>query len=165
VLIIFYLSYHGIRQYSITEYYTNWQLEPVKEIHVETDSKEKYKASSLTGGEQESIYRELLKLFEDKAVYCEPKLQLQDVASALKVTPHALSQTINTLAAKPFYDFVNEYRVKNLQKLLQDPSKKRFTILALGMDSGFNSKASLNRVFREHIGLSPSEYQKRHLRN
>jgi AraC-like DNA-binding protein len=166
VLTIFYLSFHGIRQYSIAEFYSNRQSEPVAENRTDSPrSKEKYKDSSLTEGEQESIYRDLLKLFEEQAIYCEPKLQLQDVAEALKVTPHALSQTINTLGGKPFYDFVNVYRVKYFQKLLQDPAKKRFTILALGLDSGFNSKASLNRVFKEHIGLSPSEYQKRHLRN
>ena len=41
--------------------------------------------------------------------------------------------------------------------------QKRFTILALGLESGFNSKASLNRVFKEETGLSPREYQLRHL--
>ncbi len=164
VLTIFYLSFHGIRQYSVTEYYT--KLQPVEENTFEIpESKEKYKASSLTGRELESIYNQLLKLFEDKAVYCEPKLQLQDVADALSVTSHTLSQTINTLAGQPFYDFVNGYRVTKLQRLLEDPAKKRFTILALGMDSGFNSKASLNRVFKEHTGLSPSEYQRRHFHN
>jgi len=44
-----------------------------------------------------------------------------------------------------------------------DPTQKRYTILALGLESGFNSKASLNRVFKEATGISPSEYQKRHL--
>lgn len=164
VLVIFYLSLHGIRQYSIGEYYDKQQT-LVKEIsssEVEEDSK-KYKSSALSPVELESIYEKVLKLFEDESIYRESKLQLQDVADRLQVSSHSLSQTINTKANKPFYDFVNVYRVKYLQKLLEDPSQKRFTILALGVESGFNSKASLNRVFKEHTGLSPSEYQKRHL--
>lgn len=168
-LAIFYLSFHGIRQYSIAEYYGNRYLAPSEETTVPAteaipDSKEKYKTSSLSEQEQESIYSLLLKLFEKDSVYQESKLQLQDVADMLQVPPHSLSQTINTMAGKPFYDFVNSYRVKYLQKLLEDPAQKRFTILALGVESGFNSKASLNRVFKEHTGFSPSEYQKRHLR-
>jgi len=164
VLSIFYLSYHGIKQYSVTEYYSH-QPEGVQANLTTDQPPGKYKTSSLSREEQESIYHQLLKLFEEKTIYCEPKLQLEDVANSLEVTVHALSQTINTMAGKPFYDFVNAYRVKNLQKLLEDPKQKSFKILALGMNSGFNSKTSLNRVFKEHTGLSPSEYQKRHLRN
>jgi AraC-like DNA-binding protein len=164
-LVIFYLSFHGIRQFSIAEYYGH-QLVSVGETTpatAEVDSREKYKTSSVTLAEQETIYNLLLKLFETDSVYRESKLQLQDVADRLKVSSHNLSQIINTVAGKPFYDFVNSYRVKYLQKLLEDPAQKRFTILALGLESGFNSKASLNRVFKEHTGLSPSEYQRRHL--
>lgn len=169
VLVIFYLSLHGIRQYSIAEYYGRQYFDPANEtmtpIREEVlDSKEKYKTSSLTRVEQETIYGVLLKLFENESIYKESKLQLQDVADKLHVPPHSLSQTINTMAGKPFYDFVNTYRVKYLQRLLEDPSQKRFTILALGMESGFNSKASLNRVFKEQTGLSPSAYQRHHLR-
>ena len=167
-LVIFFLSFHGIKQYSIIEYYGNQHSIQIKEVALPmataVESKEKYKASSLTQAEQDSIYNMLLKLFEDDSVYKESKLQLQDVADKLQVPAHTLSQTINTMAGKPFYDFVNSYRVKYLQKLLEDPDQKRFTILALGVESGFNSKASLNRVFKEHTGLAPSAYQRHHLR-
>jgi len=164
VLLIFYLSFHGIRQYSIAEYYLNHgnNKETAKPI-TEAESNEKYKTSSLTQVEQNAIFKQILDLFEKETVYREPQLQLMDVANMLKLSAHSISQTINTMAQKPFYDFVNNYRVKNLQKLLEDPTQKRFTILALGLESGFNSKASLNRVFKEHTGLSPSQYQKYHL--
>ncbi len=166
VLAIFYLSFHGIRQYSVNEYYTEHRKETGEEISPETrESKTKYKASSLTSENQESIYNRLLELFEDHTVYCESRLQLSDVANMLKVNTHNLSQALNSLAGKPFYDFVNSYRVRYLQKLLTDSGQKQFTILSLGFESGFNSKASLNRVFKEQTGLSPSEYQKLHLKS
>jgi AraC-like DNA-binding protein len=156
ILAIFYISFHGIRQYSIAEYYGSKLQAPEA-----SDQKEKYKSSYLTPEELQAIYQQLISLFENQALYLESKLQLQDVADALAVTPHALSQTINTLAGKPFYDFVNSYRVKHLQKLLEDPAQRKFTILAMGLESGFNSKASINRVFKQETGLSPSEYQSR----
>jgi AraC-like DNA-binding protein len=155
VLIIFYLSFYGIKQYSIAEYYGRESKDG--------ESKEKYKTSSLTSTEQETIYGKLLTLFETESVYQESRLQLQDVADKLNIPAHSLSQTINTMTGKPFYDFVNGYRVTYLQRHLEDPTQKRFTILALGLESGFNSKASLNRVFKEHTGLSPSAYQRHHL--
>jgi AraC-like DNA-binding protein len=165
VLAIFYLSFHGIRQYSVNEYYTVHREQTGEKISPDTrESKAKYKASSLTPENQESIYDRLLELFEDHTVYCESRLQLSDVANMLKVNTHNLSQALNSLAGKPFYDFVNGYRVRYMQKLLTDSGQTQFTILSLGFESGFNSKASLNRVFKEQTGLSPSEYQKLHLK-
>ena len=166
VFAVFYISFHGIRQYTVVEYYGKRSDEviPLDEPgQTLVELPEKYKTSSLTSTEQETIYQNLLQLFESRKLFLETKLQLQEVADGLNVTTHNLSQTINSITGKPFYDFVNDYRVKHLQKLLGDPSKKKFTILALGMDSGFNSKASLNRIFKEETGLSPKEYQLRTL--
>lgn len=165
VLAAFYVSFRGIRQYSIAEYYgkrladVERQAEGTSSVAEETKSK--YKSSSLSVTEQEAIFTQLKVLFEDKKIYLEPKLQLQDVAQMLGLSTHHLSQTINTVSGKPFYDLVNGYRVSHLQKMLADPKKKNLTILALGLDSGFNSKASLNRIFKEHTGMSPKEYQLR----
>ena len=47
-------------------------------------------------------------------------------------------------------------------KLISDPDNNKFTILALGLDSGFNSKATLNRIFKKQTGYSPMEYRKLH---
>ncbi len=163
VLAVFYTSFHGIRQYTVAEYYGRVAAEPSSQSSelLLPDSSTKYKTSSLTSGELDTIFQNLVLLFDSRKIYLEPKLQLQEVADLLDITTHNLSQTINSTTGKPFYDFVNEYRVKHLQKLLVDPSKKKFTILALGLDSGFNSKASLNRIFKEQTGLSPKEYQVR----
>jgi AraC-like DNA-binding protein len=166
VFAVFYISYHGIRQYTVAEYYGKKAAEEIpfeEPVQTRAELPEKYKTSSLTLAEQETIYQNLRQMFEDRKLFLEAKLQLQEVADGLNVTTHNLSQTINSITGKPFYDFVNNYRVKYLQKLLADPTKKRFTILALGMDSGFNSKASLNRIFKAETGLSPKEYQLRSL--
>lgn len=88
---------------------------------------------------------------------------MQYLASRLGVTNHNISQALNETAGKSFYDYVNDYRLRDFQKLLADPGKKHFTILALGMESGFNSKASINRIFKKQLGETPREYQQRML--
>jgi AraC-like DNA-binding protein len=165
---IFYVSFHGIHQYTVADYYG--EKKPfgniITDINPTSKSDDiatqiKYKTSALTDAEQEVIFKSLIRLFDEKKLYLEPKLQLSDVADALNISTHNLSQTINATTGKPFYDFVNSYRVRHLQKLLEDPSQQKFTILSMGFESGFNSKASLNRVFRQETGLSPSEYLQR----
>lgn len=165
-LAIFYVSFHGIHQYTVADYYGEKKTLSDNAKIDETESPEintsiKYKTSTLTDSEQLTIFQKLNRLFEEKKIYQEPKLQLSDVADALNISTHSLSQTINSTTGKPFYDFVNSYRVRHLQQLLADPEQQKFTILAMGFESGFNSKASLNRVFRQETGLSPSEYLRR----
>lgn len=165
---IFYVSFHGIKQYTIADYYGEKKpllnkigySNPESET-IEANTTVKYKTSTLSSAEQAIIFQNLIDLFQEKKLYLEPKLQLSDVANALNTSTHNLSQTINSSTGKPFYDFVNSYRIRHLQQLLEDPSQQKFTILALGFESGFNSKASLNRVFRQDTGLSPSEYLQR----
>jgi AraC-like DNA-binding protein len=165
---IFYVSFHGIQQYTVADYYGEKKssFNTVPDTRQEPQNPEanasiKYKTSTLTESEQTAIFQNLIRLFEEKKIYRESKLQLSDVADALNISTHNLSQTINATTGKPFYDFVNSYRIRHLQRLLEDPSQQKFTILAMGFESGFNSKASLNRVFRQETGLSPSEYLQR----
>lgn len=152
--------YKGIRQYS-WEFFKQAQA-PVSvspEASQDADTR-KYEHSSLREEEMDNMYQQLLVLFEEKEIYLQPKLSVQDLADELHVTPHALSQMLNSKIGQPFYDFVNNYRVEHLKELLKDPSNQAYTILALGLDSGFNSKASLNRIFKNHTGMTPSTFQR-----
>jgi len=170
VIATFYTSYRGIKHYSAAEFYQSQEgrlklnkfqeLTPEKAVITETKSLEKYQTSSLTPEAMQQLHQQLIVLLEQEQIYLEPKLQLQEVAQQLQVTTHVLSQTINSLSQKTFYHLINGYRVGHLQKLLQDEAQKQFTILALGLESGFNSKASLNRIFKQHTGQTPREYQK-----
>jgi AraC-like DNA-binding protein len=157
VIANFYLSYSGIRQYSAHSFYGQAKWEKPEVILEEPKGEVK------VVDEQQILFERLLYLFEDEKIFLEPQIQIQQIAEQLGVNVHKLSKTINQLAEKPFYDFVNAYRVNYLKELLKDEKKKQFTILALGLESGFNSKASLNRIFKQHTGLTPRQFQKSHL--
>lgn len=161
VLGVFYLSFYGIRMYVLKEI-SDTQKEKVPEtsVSVEINQPEKYKTSSLSDKEMKALYKQLIKLFEKEKLYEQAQLQIQDVADKLGVHSNKVSQTINSIAQKPFYDFVNSYRVEHFKALLTNPESKQYTILALGIASGFNSKSSMNRIFKHHTGMSPREFQK-----
>lgn len=170
VLSLFYLCYNGIRQYSLVEFNNSIGLngkvviEPKKRTSaLKNESPGKYKSSSLSVEEMESIFKQIKQLFEIEKVYLEPQLKIQDLSESINVTTHNISQTINSRAQQSFYDFVNEYRAEHFKALLANPGNRKFTILALGIESGFNSKATLNRIFKKQVGVSPKEFQKAHL--
>jgi len=93
---------------------------------------------------------------EDEKPYLDPKLSLAALAQQLDISPNQLSQIINQEANVNFHDFVNKYRVDEfIQNALEN---KNFSLLALALDSGFNSKSSFNYIFKKQKGISPSKY-------
>jgi AraC-like DNA-binding protein len=48
-----------------------------------------------------------------------------------------------------------------MKELLADPSIQ-LSVLEIGLKVGFNSKTSMNRVFKQFENISPKEYQSRH---
>jgi AraC-like DNA-binding protein/NADH:ubiquinone oxidoreductase subunit 3 (subunit A) len=92
--------------------------------------------------------------------YLDRELSIFDLAKQLKIPRHFLSEVINEHMGKNFYTLVNEYRVEEVKRRLEDPKYKNLTILAIAYDSGFNAKSSFNTIFKEMTGMTPSEYQK-----
>src|SRR5690606_41905073 len=73
---------------------------------------------------------------------------------------HHLSQVINVSQERSFFDFINRYRIDHAKGLLSDPARAG-NILEIALASGFNSKASFNRVFKKETGMTPSAFKKR----
>lgn len=158
VLAVFYLSFNGIKEYNLAQFIEAIPLVDQKD-KVKAQSA-KYLSSNLVPKEIEAIYQNVEDLFQQEELYTESQLKLAQVAKRLKVSPHHLSQVINSKFGHPFYEYVAHYRVEALKTKLKDPKQQHLTILALALDAGFNSKASLNRIFKAHTGMTPSQYQK-----
>lgn len=157
VIIVFgviYLSFHGIRQYNY-QTVERAEKEQIPEIVASVSQDKK-------SDESERICNQMIRLFDEEEVFVNPELRIANVAEVLEIPVHKLSQAINDHYKKPFYDVVAQYRVASLKEKLVNAENKSFTILALALDSGFNSKASLNRIFKEHTGMTPSQFQKSH---
>lgn len=120
----------------------------------------KYEKSGLEEETAKQYVRQLLRLMEEKKPYTNASLTLPQLAGMLGITPHNLSEVINTQLKKNFYDFVNGYRIEQVKKDLADPAKMHLKILSIAFDAGFNSKATFNTLFKEHTGTTPSEFRK-----
>jgi YesN/AraC family two-component response regulator len=96
---------------------------------------------------------------EEQKIYLEPQLSLKDMANQLRSNPSVISAAINQNFGKNFNDFVNEYRVKEFQTRQLLPENKNFTLLAIALDCGFNSKSTFNRSFKKITGKAPREVE------
>lgn len=119
--------------------------------------KQKTRRSYLQGMDLDQIETNLKTLMIKNEMFLDENLSLKSLAECLNISPHQLSQFLNTRLNKKFKIFVNEYRIaKSKELLIQD---KELKILAIALDVGFNSKSTFNASFLKITGKTPSEYR------
>ncbi|MFI5159867.1 MAG: ABC transporter permease [Sphingobacteriales bacterium] len=91
--------------------------------------------------------------------YEDPELNLRSLAEKVDLHPNELSRIINTSLKKSFNDFINEYRVVEVTWKMNDPAYDHLTLQGIAFESGFNSKTTFHRIFKEMTGKSPAEYK------
>jgi AraC-like DNA-binding protein len=84
---------------------------------------------------------------------------LADLATRLGTTPHKLSEVLNSQLGQTFYDFVNGYRVRDVQRRIKAGEARRLKMLSLAMDAGFASKSTFNDAFKKHTSQTPSDFR------
>jgi len=135
------------------------ELSLIQEAAASTPSP-RYERSGLGEPEAQAVQNRLLALMDSARPYQDSELSLDDLAGRLDTTPHKLSEVLNSELGQSFYDFVNAYRVREVQGRIADGRSKHLTILSLAVDAGFSSKSTFNQVFKRHTGQTPSEYRK-----
>jgi AraC-like DNA-binding protein len=169
-LFIVLMSYFGFKQNAIFEP-SNLPvpvLEELNSIEKLTDEvsdtgkqdSPKYVKSGLSDARSKEIHTELLQLIESNKPYMEEDLTLFSLAAMMKIPPNHLSQVINMCEHRNFFDFINYYRVEEIKKIIHSDKYKNFSLLGIGFECGFNSKAAFNRAFKKFTGQTPSEFKK-----
>ncbi len=93
-------------------------------------------------------------------LYLDERLELRDIADKISVEPNLISHVLNKHIGKNFYEYVNAFRVEEVRRKMADSCYAHLTILGIALESGFNSKTSFNRIFKQLTGMTPTEYQK-----
>lgn len=97
------------------------------------------------------------KLLGQERIYREMRLNRAALAEKLGISEYALSRLINHHFGKNFNELINGYRIDEAKARLRAEPDQQVTVI--GFEVGFNSIASFNRVFKEKVGMSPSEWR------
>ncbi len=112
-------------------------------------------------GEMETIFNQLNDFMENEKPYIKGQLTIKELSLLTGIPTASISQSVNTLTGKSVTDYINKFRVDLFKEKIADPSNKNYKIMVLADECGFNSKSTLVRIFKQHTGLTPSEYLKR----
>lgn len=114
--------------------------EPAAEVTAETD--------------EIGIRIEQLMLVE--RAYLVPTLKISDVARQIGSNRTYVSNWFNRNRQSTFFSYVNQLRIKHACELLNTTD---IPLEAIAQESGFNSKSSFYRIFKNLKGCTPNEYR------
>lgn len=107
------------------------------------------------------LYQKLQALMRTEQLFTEPDLNLNDIAKRLELTATEASRVIKQGSGKNFRAYVNDFRIESVKQKLSDANYAKVSILAIALESGFNSESSFYRVFRAATGVSPTAFRQR----
>ena len=163
-VLVYGIGYMGLRQPEVFRYQTEF---PVQKREVESTptaaepetSRPRYERSGLSDAEAVQLKETLVGMMEREQLWKESELTLPDLASRVNSSPHKLSLVLNSQIGQTFYDFVNGYRVREVQRRIKAGDARSLKMLALAMDAGFASKSAFNEVFKKHTSQTPSAFR------
>lgn len=152
-LFVIVIGYFGLKQKVI------FSSEQIVVEHEATNTHTKYSGSRLTDSEAKQYARKLTDYMKSAKPYLNPDLSLPQLAAALNISSHYLSQVINEQFDLNFFDFVNGYRVEEFKEKVSSAEFRNFSLLGIALECGFNSKSAFNRIFKQTTGKTPSQYK------
>ena len=157
--LVYAIGYMGLRQPEVFRYQTSEFAIPRPALVVDPPTPTRYERSGLSDDEARALEQSLRTLMDREAPWRDSDLTLPQLAERLDTTPHKLSEVLNSQVGQTFYDFVNGYRVREVQRRIQAGEARRLKMLALAMDAGFASKSTFNEVFKKHTSKTPSDFR------
>ncbi len=91
--------------------------------------------------------------------FLDPNVSLDTLSEDLSLSKSHLSRIINSELGTSFPDYLNSLRVEEAKRYLQTPEFSNYTLVAIGLEAGFNSKTTFNNAFKKATGQTPSQYR------
>ncbi|WP_411031351.1 helix-turn-helix domain-containing protein [Spongiimicrobium sp. 3-5] len=104
-------------------------------------------------------YIKLESLCKNHQIYRDSTLNREKVAEKLGISSGYVSQLVNTITGRNFANYINHYRVEAVKEMILDSEFKNYSLLAIGLESGFTSKTTFHKSFKKVTGMTPNEYR------
>lgn len=110
-----------------------------------------------TESTEERILRQLTVLFEEKKIYREFDLRIEDVSMRIGTNRTYVSGVMNNRCGCHFQSFVNQFRIKEARELLVSTS---WPVSRIAQFVGYKNVNTFNACFRENVGQTPTEFRR-----
>lgn len=148
--LIYWLGHVGVYKYGVAE-----ERKKIRSYNQE-------RKTTITETISENAHlKELEKILVKKEQYLNPSINLETLAKKIDISKSHLSRIINSELGLSFTDYLNSLRVEKAKEFIENSHFSHYTLSAIGLEAGFNSKSTFYKAFKKNTGFTPSEYKKR----
>lgn len=160
-LYILYRKNRQLRASYSNLYQKNQEVLRLEEEYKKPQLEEKYKQSRLGEPDKQALYDKIQQILANSKEIFDSDFSLQRLADLTETSYKKVSQVINEKAGCNFNNLINEYRVKEACRRMNDTEQYgKYTIEAISTSVGFKSRSTFLLQFKRVTGLTPSEYQR-----
>lgn len=123
-----------------------------------TKSRLKNTGSVLSDEMKTEILSRVYSIMGDLYEICNPDFSIEKLSDLVHSNRTYVSQIINDVLSKNFRTFLNEYRIREAQRLFLEFDRSKFTIEYIAQKVGFKSRSAFISAFKEVTGVNPNFY-------
>ena len=142
------------------------QSVPVEEIPVEetspyAPSDKPQREGKLRPARQSELLHRVFMVMETSDEIYSPDFTLPRLAELVGDTRNNVSEAINMRYRDNFNGLINEYRIKEACRRINDRAQwGDLTLEAIGQSVGFSSRSAFSKIFKQITGLTPGAYRR-----
>lgn len=100
----------------------------------------------------------IIKFMDSEKPYLKSNITLDALSESIDIPARELTAIFNGHFKMNFYEFINNYRIKEAKEILKTDIEQTISDVFLAV--GFNSKSVFNTFFKKNTGMTPSEFRK-----
>lgn len=127
------------------------------ELQTQLETHASQQKESEPTAEVDSLFESITRLVEDERAYIDPRLNRTSLAALVNSNETYVRQSIQKNTGLTVNDYLKKLRLRHARELL---ANNQHTVEAVALDSGFGSRNTFHKVFREEYGLTPDEFRR-----
>lgn len=144
------------RQQATNNHTSSFTDLPSKEELEEGDSD---RTITISSERQYELLQQIATVMNDISIIANPDFDLNSLAKMLQSNSKYVSLAINNSSGRTFTSYLNECRIREASKRINDPAYSHLTLAAIANSVGYNSINSFNTNFKRIVGMTPSKYR------
>ena len=106
------------------------------------------------------IERKLDILLKEDKIFKDSNLTLGFLAHTSGVKQNIIRNYLKKIKDTTFTTYINSYRIADFKANLTKKEYQNYDLIGIALESGFKSRASFYRIFKEAEGMTPGDYKK-----
>lgn len=130
-------------------------------VHFEgwlTETRKKIQMIKMKSSFSKEINNSIIKAMTMAQQMINKNLTAGDIAKKVNMSSSYFSQCFKEIVGKTYKDYLRDLRIEQAKEYLRNTSK---TIQWIAEQVGYNDEKYFSRLFREHVGVLPSEYRQK----